>query len=79
MIKFFMVKFPLGDLLILNLINTILFIKRNAMKLHVALVFALALSIGLSACGGGGKSSTDKRIKKQEKHRKKHPCPQLDC
>ena len=25
------------------------------------------------------KSSTDKRIKKQEKHRKKHPCPQIDC
>lgn len=49
------------------------------MKLQSALVFILALSLGLGACGGGGKSATDKRIKKQEKHRKKHPCPQLDC
>ncbi len=25
------------------------------------------------------KSNTQKRIKKQEKQRKKHDCPQLDC
>ncbi len=67
------------DVLILNLINPILFIKTILMKLQSALVFILALSLGLGACGGGGKSATDKRIKKQEKHRKKHPCPQLDC
>lgn len=25
------------------------------------------------------KSNTDKRIKQQKKHQKKHPCPQIDC
>jgi hypothetical protein len=25
------------------------------------------------------KSATDKRIKQQKKHQKKHPCPQIDC
>lgn len=48
------------------------------MKLKSTVLVVLLLSFGLGACGGG-KSSTDKRIKNQEKHRKKHPCPQLDC
>jgi hypothetical protein len=41
-------------------------------------VFFLTGITGTS-CSSGKKSSTEKRMKKQEKHRKKHPCPHLDC
>ncbi|MFL5730455.1 MAG: hypothetical protein ACJ75J_13285 [Cytophagaceae bacterium] len=32
-----------------------------------------------TGCSSKPKSATEKRMKKQEKHRKKHPCPQIDC
>jgi hypothetical protein len=44
----------------------------------IIILFILSGFIAVS-CVGSGKSSTQKRIKKQEKHRKKHDCPQLDC
>ena len=43
------------------------------------ILFVLSGFIAVSCIGGSSKSSTQKRIKKQEKHRKKHDCPQLDC
>lgn len=54
------------------------------MKPYVYILLAL---IGLSSVGYASteqtpkrkKTKTDKRIQKQEKHRKKHPCPQIDC
>ncbi len=52
-------------------------------KIIVLSILGSFLSV---ACLGSGlapgkpkKSSTEKRIKKQEKHRKKHECPHLDC
>ncbi|HSZ71604.1 MAG TPA: hypothetical protein VK750_02940 [Cytophagaceae bacterium] len=48
------------------------------MKLKHVVAITLLLSICLGACKSN-QSATDKRIKKQEKHRKKHPCPQIDC
>lgn len=52
-------------------------------KLIILSILGSFLSIGClgntSAPGKPKKSSTEKRIKKQQKHRKKHECPQLDC
>jgi hypothetical protein len=54
------------------------------MKPYVIILLAL---LGITTIGHASseqtpkrkKSKTDQRIKKQEKHRKKHPCPQIDC
>jgi hypothetical protein len=48
---------------------------RNILLMMLA-VFCLSIQYG---CKPKAKSATDKRMKKQEKHRKKHPCPQIDC
>ncbi|WP_018343772.1 hypothetical protein [Cytophaga aurantiaca] len=54
-------------------------------KLIILFILSGFISVGClggtSASGPGKpkKSSTEKRIKKQQKHRKKHECPQLDC
>jgi hypothetical protein len=42
------------------------------------LVF-LSAGMGTTSCSTKKKSATEKRMKKQEKHRKSHPCPHLDC
>ena len=43
------------------------------------IILFILSSFFAASCVGNGKSSTQIRIKKQEKHRKKHDCPQLDC
>ena len=52
-------------------------------KLIILFVLSGFISIGClgntSTPRNPKKSSTEKRIKKQEKHRKKHECPHLDC
>jgi hypothetical protein len=52
-------------------------------KLIILSILSSFLSVGcLGNTEGPGKpkkSATDKRIKKQQKHRKKHDCPQIDC
>ena len=53
-------------------------------KIIVLSIIASFLSAGCMAQTSNGpgkpkKSATEKRIKKQQKHRKKHECPQLDC
>jgi len=55
------------------------------MKKYILPLFLICFITGLCLANSTSqhprkpKSSTDKRIKKQEKHRKKHPCPQIDC
>lgn len=52
-------------------------------KLIILAILGSFLSVGCLGNtenpGKPKKSSTDKRIKKQVKHRKKHDCPHLDC
>jgi hypothetical protein len=43
------------------------------------IIAAFCLSVQYGCSSAKPKSATDKRMKKQEKHRKKHPCPQIDC
>lgn len=54
---------------------------RKIITLSILACFFSVSCLGNTSSGPGKpkKSSTEKRIKKQEKHRKKHDCPHLDC
>ena len=72
-----------GDFFV-YLINVIRNFKNlYSMKKYLAIALLLSfLSYGCLANTQNPrkpKSATDKRIKKQKQHQKKHPCPQIDC
>ena len=54
---------------------------RKIIALSILASFLSASCMANTTAGPGKpkKSATEKRIKKQQQHRKKHDCPQLDC